>query len=265
MPKVKVNDISMYYEIHGEGEPLVVINGAGASIEMLSWLIPIYSREYRLVLFDNRGVGQTDKPDGTYTTQVMADDLSGLLDAIGIDSAHVYGTSMGGMIAQEFALRYPKKVRNLILAVTHCGGPHRVLPQSADMAQMYKLPPKAAPEAMLRLFVTEKFIAEKPDFFHRLLAFAVEHPIAPSSLQKHTQAVASHDTYDRLPEITAPTLILAGDADKVVPVENSKILETRIPNAERIVFKNAGHMLVEAGNTPHRVTIDFLKRHRTED
>jgi hypothetical protein len=103
MPKVKVNDISMYYEVHGKGEPLVLINGAGASIETFYWLIPIYSRDYRLVLFDNRGVGQTDRPDMIYTTQLMADDLAGLLDAIGIDSAHMHVTSMGGMIAQEFA------------------------------------------------------------------------------------------------------------------------------------------------------------------
>ena len=106
MPTVKVNGICMHYEVHGQGEPLVFINGAGASMVTSYWLIPIYSRDYRLVLFDNRGVGQTDKPDMTYTTQLMANDLAGLLDAIGIDSAHVYGTSMGGMVAQEFALRY---------------------------------------------------------------------------------------------------------------------------------------------------------------
>jgi len=265
MPTVKVNDISMYYEVHGQGEPLVLINGAGASIEMLYRLIPIYSRDYRLVLFDNRGVGRTDKPDVPYTTQLMADDLAGLLDAIGIDSAHVHGTSMGGMIAQEFALRYPDIVRSLILAVTHCGGPHSIVPPSGDMAQMYKLPPKAAAEAMLRLCVTEEFISERPDSFQRLLAFTEEHPFVQSSLQKHAQAVARHSTCDRLPEITAPTLILAGDADRVVPVDNSRILETRIPNAERIIFKNAGHMLVEAGDEPHRVTIEFLKRHRIEN
>jgi len=265
MPKVKVNDIMMYYEVHGQGEPLVLINGAGAGIEMFYRLIPIYSRDYRLVLFDNRGVGQTDKPDVTYTTQLMADDLAGLLDAIGVDAAHVHGTSMGGMIAQEFALRYPNKVRSLVLAVTHCGGPHSIVPQSADMTRMYKLSQKAAAEAMLRLFVTEEFITERPEFFQRLLTFSVEHPIDPSSLQKHIQAVARHNTCDRLPEITAPTLILAGGADRVVPVDNSRILETRIPNAERIIFKNAGHMLVEVGDEPHRLTIEFLKRHRIEN
>jgi 3-oxoadipate enol-lactonase len=262
MPKVKVRDISMYYEIHGKGEPLVLINGAGATVETFYWLIPIYSRDYRLVLFDNRGVGQTDKPDVEYTTQLMADDLARLLDAIGVDSAHIHGTSMGGMIAQEFALQYPKRVRTLILAVTHCGGPNSIVSQSEDMSKLYNISPKAAAEAMLRLFVTEEFIAEKPEFFQRLLEFSVEHPIDPSSIQKHIQAATHHNTCDRLPEITAPTLILAGDADRVVLVENSRILATIIPNAELVIFKNAGHMLVEAGDEPHRVTIDFLKRNR---
>jgi 3-oxoadipate enol-lactonase len=149
--------------------------------------------------------------------------------------------------------------------VTHCGGSHSMVPPSADMSQIYKLSPKAAAEAMLRLCISEEFIAEKPDFFQRLLAFTIEHPFAQSSLQKHAQVVAGHDTCDRLPGITAPTLILAGDADRVVPVDNSRFLERRIPNAELVIFKNAGHMLIEVGDEPHRVTIDFLKRHRTED
>ncbi len=264
MPKVKVNDISMYYEVHGEGEPLVLINGAGACIEMLYKLIPIYSRDFQVVLFDNRGVGKTDKPDVTYTTQLMADDLAGLLDAIGINSAHVRGTSMGGMIAQEFALRYPNRVRSLILVVTCCGGPHSIMPRSDDMARICNLPPKAASEALLRLFITDEFISEKPEFFQQLVAFTVKHPFAQNSLQKHLQAITSHNTYDRLPKITVPTLLLAGDADSVIPVENSRVLETRIFNAELILFKNAGHMLLEAGNGPHEATIDFIKRHRRE-
>jgi 3-oxoadipate enol-lactonase len=265
MPKIKVNDISMYYEVHGQGELLVLINGAGAGIEMLSRLIPIYSRDYRLVLFDNRGVGRTDKPEGPYTTQLMADDLAGLLDRLNIDSAHIHGTSMGGMIAQEFALRHPHKVKALILAVTHCGGAHSILPESDDMSRISKLPPRAAAEAMLRLCITEKFISEKPESFQRLLAFTVEHPFVQTSLQNHAQAVAGHNTCDRLPEITAPTLILAGDADRVVPVGNSRILTTRIPDAELVIFKDAGHMLVEAGDEPHRAAIDFLKRRWKEN
>lgn len=265
MPTVKVNDINMYYEVHGEGEPLVLINGAGAGVELFYWRIPKFSREYRLILFDNRGAGRSDRPDMTYTTELMADDLAGLLDAVGIDSAHIYGTSMGGMIAQHFALRYPRKVRSLILAVTYCGGPHSIKGPFADMAGMHELPPEEAVEAMIRWFVTEEFIDRNPDIFRQIIAFMVKHPPVHSDLPKHTQAIATHDTYDRLPEIAAPTLVLAGDADRIIPVGNATILASRIPNAEPVILKNAGHMLIEAADEVDRITLDFLKRHRTEN
>ena len=240
MPKVKVGDINIYYEIHGEGEPLVMINGAGGTVEWIRRLIPIYSREYRLLLFDNRGAGQSDKPDMAYTTAMMADDLAGLLDAIGIASAHVRGVSFGGMIAQEFALRHPKRVRSLILLVTSSGGPHSIIGPSAGLAKAQQMPPKEATEALLRCFITEEFVEKNPKLFQQLVAFALEHPIDPGSLAKHADAIKRHDTYDRLPEITVPTLVIAGDADRVIPVENARILASRIPDAELVILKECG-------------------------
>ncbi|HOE16793.1 MAG TPA: alpha/beta fold hydrolase [Syntrophorhabdaceae bacterium] len=265
MPTVKVNDINMYHEIHGEGEPLVLINGAGAGVELLYWRIPKFSREYTLILFDNRGAGRSDRPEMAYTTELMADDLAGLFDVVGIDSAHVYGTSMGGMIAQHFALRYPEKVRSLILAVTCCGGPHSIKGPIVGMAHIHELPLEKAVETMLRWFVTEEFIDGNPDTFRQIVAFMIKHPPVHSGLPRHTQAVATHDTYDRLPEIAAPTLVLAGDADRIIPVGNATILASRIPNAELAILKNAGHMLIEAADDVDRITLDFLKRHRTEN
>ena len=195
---------------------------------------------------------------------MMSEDLAGLLDAIGIDSAHIRGISFGGMIAQEFALRHPERVRSLVLTVTSCGGPNSVMAPSADMLDIQQLPPKEASEALLRWFITEEFIERNPFVFQQLVGFAGEHPADPASLAKHTEAIASHDTYDRLPEIAVPTLVLAGDADRVIPVENARILASRIPNAELVILKDAGHMLIEAAHEADRVTLDFLKRHRTE-
>ncbi|OPY78235.1 MAG: 2-hydroxy-6-oxo-6-phenylhexa-2,4-dienoate hydrolase [Syntrophorhabdus sp. PtaU1.Bin058] len=263
MPTVKVNDINMYYEVHGEGEPLVFINGAGAGIELFYRRSIKFSREYRLVLFDNRGAGRSDRPDMTYTTELMADDLAGLLDAVGIDSAHVYGTSMGGMIAQQFALRHPDKVRSLILAVTCCGGPHGIKGPIAGMAHIHELPLEEAVETMLRWFMTEEFIDKNPDIFRQIFTFMVKHPPVHIGLSMHAQAVATHDTYDRLPEITVPTLVLAGDADRVIPVGNATILASRIPNAELAILKDTGHMLIETAGEVDRITLDFLKRHCT--
>ncbi len=264
MPKVKVGDINMYYEVHGEGEPLVMINGAGGTVEWIRPFIPIYSREYRLVVFDNRGAGESDRPDMPYTPAMLADDLAGLLDAIGIDSAHIRGVSFGGMIAQEFALRHPEKVRSLVLLVTTCGGPHSVMSPSTGLAEAQKLPPREATEAVLRCFITEEFIEKNPKFFQQLVTFALEHPIDPTSLTRHTDAVKRHDTYGRLPEIKAPTLVIAGDADRVIPVENARILASRIPGAELVILKNAGHMLIEVAREADGIILDFLKRHRKE-
>ena len=261
MPTVKVNNIHMYYESYGKGEPVVFINGAGAHTEMLKRLIPIYSRDFQVILFDSRGVGKTDSPDEGYTTPNMADDLAGLLDAMGIDSAHIHGTSMGGMVAQEFALRHPNKVKSLILAVTCCIGSHSILPEFTELVQRESQTPKAIGEAMLRLFITERFIEKQPELFQQILAFTEEHPFSQNSLKKHLQAISNHDTHDRLPDISAPTLIIAGGADRITPVEHSNILHSRIPNSEMTVFKGAGHMLVEAGIEPHQIALAFFKRH----
>ena len=148
MPTVKVGDISIYYEIHGEGEALVLIMGYGGS--SLGWFrqIPVFSRGFKVVAFDNRGTGRSDKPDIPYTMKMMAGDVAGLLEAIGIDAAHIYGVSMGGRIAQEFALRYPEKVVSLILGCTSCGGTHTIMPDDEvmtvffDMERMKRLTPE---------------------------------------------------------------------------------------------------------------------------
>ncbi|MCK4273585.1 MAG: alpha/beta fold hydrolase [Dehalococcoidales bacterium] len=268
MPKVKAGDINIYYEVHGEGEPLVFINGAGATIEGARMLIPVYSPEYRLVLFDNRGAGQSDKPDVPYTIEMMAGDLAGLLDAIGIDSAHIRGISMGGMIAQEFTLRYPKRVGSLILASTYCGGPHSI-PMDAytmrliDMEQMQKLTPEERVKEILRLGMTQEFIDKNPGFFQQMEEFLMENArqfIMATS--KQLPAVLNHDTYEQLPEIKSPTLVIAGDADQMIQTENSRILASRIPGAELVIFPNTGHMLIEAGDEVNKITLDFLRRHR---
>ena len=114
MPTVRVGDINMYYEIHGKGEPLLLIMGLGSDLTSWIFQIPEFSKKYRVIAFDNRGVGRSDAPDVPYSTAMMADDTTGLLDALGIERAHILGLSMGGFIAQELALKYPQRVKSLI-------------------------------------------------------------------------------------------------------------------------------------------------------
>ena len=118
MPTVRVGDINIYYEDHGKGEPLLLIEGWGTDLTCWQLQIPEFSTKYRVIAFDNRGTGRTDAPDQPYSFRLMADDAVGLLDALGIGKAHILGVSMGGCIAQEIAIEHPERTRSLILAAT---------------------------------------------------------------------------------------------------------------------------------------------------
>jgi 3-oxoadipate enol-lactonase len=270
LPKVKVGDINIYYEVHGKGEPLVNIPGAGSTMDGFYRHIPVYARKYRLVAYDPRGAGRSDAPDIPYTTEMMADDLAGLLDAIGIDSAHILGASMGGMIAQQFALRYPQRVRSLILACTKFGGPHEI-PVDAEILEYWEHPKQLSPEdsimQSLRLQMSQEFVDKNPGLIKQIITKALESPppVNPQSGMRQVQAIIGHDTYDRLPEIKAPTLVIHGDADRMSPVGNAKILASRIPNAELVILKKMGHaFMIEAFDESNRIMLDFLKRHSTK-
>ncbi len=260
MPKVKVGDINMYYELHGEGEPLVMICGGGGSTQDYHSLIPLYSREYRLVLFDNRGSGQSDAPDIPYTMEMLADDLAGLLDAIGVKAAHVSGISFGGGIAQYFALRYPERVLSLILRSTSCDPPRPSAEAAQALAEMTKLPPLERAKAMMGRLVTSQYAERNPDIVQRMAERIIEHPAPPHGVMRQRQA-EGEPICQRLAEIKAPTLVIHGDSDQLIPVENARILASRIPNSELVIFENTGHILLEAENELNRITLEFLRRH----
>lgn len=268
MPKVKVGDINIYYEVHGKGEPLVMIMGHSGNIDWMKRAIPVFSRGYKLILFDNRGAGRTDAPDIPYTTKIMADDLAGLLDFLKIESAHIQGASMGGMIAQEFALNYPQKVISLILACTYCGGPGSSVATDPEVItatqRMQSMTPKESMMETLRLCMRQEFIDNNPTLIQEMVKQMMKHPTSPQGSMRQMEAVMSHNTYERLLEIKAPTLVMSGDADKLVPVANSRIIASRIPGSELVIFKGTGHMFVlEAEEEANRIMLDFLRRHRT--
>jgi pimeloyl-ACP methyl ester carboxylesterase len=269
MPKVKVGDIKMYYEIHGKGEPLVIIPGMTGNVDANFMHIPVFAREYRVVVFDPRGAGRSDAPDIPYTTEMMADDLAGLLDAIGIDSAHIWGSSMGGMIAQYFALRYPKRVRSLILACTGFGPTHGVHTTDPEIIEALQHPKALTPEESIkqtiRLTMSQEFIDKNPGLIKQLMVKWLEHPASPQGYMRQAQAVTGTETYERLPEIKAPTLVIHGSADRTLPVENARILASRIPGAELVILEKMGHLFTcEAFNESNRIMLDFLKRHSTK-
>jgi len=263
MPTVNL-DIDMYYEIHGEGEPLVLINGLGLDIS--SWMpqVPSLSQKFRVVLFDNRGVGRTDAPRPIYAISEMADDTEALLNALDIDKAHIMGLSMGGLIAQEFALKYPRRLKSLILATTAA----RLSPHAGQVIQLWQnmVQEDVKPETCLRemfLWVfTDKFFENDEQVKSFLNVFLNHpHPQPAHGFSGQAAACLKHDSLDRLGRITVPTLVIAGREDIFIPVKLSEELAAGIPNAELVVLEGGGHgFCTEIPEKFNRAVLDFLSR-----
>jgi pimeloyl-ACP methyl ester carboxylesterase len=163
MPHVQANGIDIYYESQGEGGPLLLIAGLGATHHLWELQVPSFARWFRVLTFDNRGAGDSDKPPEPYSIALFADDTAALMDALGIERAHVYGQSMGGIIAQEFALRHPQRLGGLVLGCTTFGGPNSVLPSpqaAALLSGMAGLPPEQAVERVMELFYSARYRRE---------------------------------------------------------------------------------------------------------
>jgi 3-oxoadipate enol-lactonase len=266
MAKAVINGIDIYYEVHGRGEPLLLIMGLGANTTSWFAQIPEFGREYQVIAFDNRGAGRSDKPDEPYSLGQMANDASGLLDHLGVGSAHVFGMSLGGMIAQELALRSPERVRTLLLGGTTAGGPTAIF-AGPEVVQTFislaGMPLVQAIEAGLKLMYSEEYIKQrKGELVRRLILNA--HLTAPMyAFKRQFMAIVGFDTTARLAEITSPTLVLAGTADRVMPLDNSRALAAGIAGARLVELEGAGHgFLVEKAEEVNAAVLGFLRQHR---
>ena len=263
MPKAKVNDIQMYYEVKGEGFPFVMVMGLGGNLDWWSpRLIEGLSKNFKTVVFDNRGAGRTDLSDKEYTIKLFADDIAGLMDALRISRAHVLGGSMGGMIAQELAINYPEKVEKLVLCSTNCGRTRSISASQETLNSMLRAGSVSSAEERARIVVplgcTEDFIDHNAEGIELMIRQMLKAPTSPETFQRQARAIMSFDAYDRLARIKAPTLVLCGKKDILVPPENGSILAKAIPNAKLVYFEKSAHMLVEEmGEMIHTVT-EFL-------
>ncbi len=245
MPYCHVNGLRMHYRITGQGPPLVLIMGLAGD---LTWWEPL-SREmkddFQLLLFDNRGAGRTGKPEEKYTIPMFAADTVGLMEALDIPRAHVFGVSMGGMIAQEIALRYPERVDRLVLGCTHAGGKGFAMP-SAESVQAMTLTRGKSLEEIARQNMTilfgPRFQRENRPFIETMIARYVNEPPSRKPFTQQFWAALGHDCHDRLEKIRQPTLILTGDADALVPSENSETLRALIPGSRLVRLPDAGHV-----------------------
>jgi pimeloyl-ACP methyl ester carboxylesterase len=267
MPKVKTNGIEMHYEVHGEGVPLVLISGLGYPLWQWHRMVPYLEKRFQAITLDNRGVGQTDKPAGPYTAQMLATDIVGLLDALGIDKAVVMGHSMGGFIAQAMALEYPEKVSKLILASTNFGGPRHVPVTPEAMAVLSDV--KSNPLTRLRngivISTAPGFAEEQPDLIQKWLDWRVANPLDLAGYQAQmgigVALLAEAAAFEnKLPGISVPTLILFGAHDKVVPPANADLLAKQIAGSQIRILPDAGHFFpLEVPEEAAQVLIQFAK------
>ena len=276
VPIVKVNDINIAYTERGKGEAVVLIMGLGANKESWFMNMPTLSKHYRVIAFDSRGVGATHRSGEAYTMSRMAEDTVGLLDALSIERAHVVGVSLGSMIAQEVAISFPQRVGKLILAAA--------TPGMSDTANKDMWDKKTA-EMRRNTGLGEDFnerIMNDPGSLDvvkimvRITAYAFNrlvfripmvlgaryyfNKVGPSGVLDQLRAVSKHNTIDRLDQIKAPTLVMAGAADKIVPIEFSRIVAKYIPGAKFLMFEGGSHsFFMERSKRFNREVIEFLK------
>ena len=206
--------------------------------------VVMLSGAFQVIVFDNRGTGLSDKPNTAYTIATMADDAAGLLTHLGLARAHIFGVSMGGMIAQELALRHARQVRRLILGCTSCGGPQARLASLGVLAQFLTAQNLPRPEALRQqwpVLVSAAFLATQQAFLERLTACALAYPTPDHTAFRHMLAVQRFNSYGRLGQITAPTLVMSGDQDCLIPPANARLLAEKIPDARLHLIAGAGH------------------------
>jgi len=265
MPKTLSNGIELYYEIHGAGQPLVLISGLGYSLWQWHKMVPFLAEHFQVITFDNRGVGQSDKPTGPYTAQMLAADTAGLLDALGIEKAIIAGHSMGGFVAQAMALDFPQKVAKLILCSTNFGGPHHVPVTPEAMKVLTDVTSDALTRFKNGLSVSTApdWSEKNPEMIEEWVKWRVANPIDPAPYQAQLaiglgllpEAAAFEDKLSRL---NVPTLILFGAHDKVVPPENASLLAEKISGSKVVILPNAGHFFpIEVAEAASRTITDF--------
>jgi 3-oxoadipate enol-lactonase len=266
-----IDDIDLYYEEHGEptAQPLLLIMGFMMNAAAWAPQIPAFAERYRVIAFDNRGAGRSSQPDGAYTIPRMATDAVGLLDHLGVGSAHVLGASMGGMIAQELAIQHPARVRGLMLACTTPGGPHSagwdaMRAGTAEAAAVEDVAAALTPERVgefLGQLFTPEFLSNPGPGFGQMAASFAQYPQTLAGLKGQAAAVAAHDAYDRLGRIAAPTLVIAGDADPMIDPANSRILAERIAGAELRLMPGLRHAFTaERPDEFNAIVLEFLAR-----
>jgi 3-oxoadipate enol-lactonase len=258
--------LKLRYEVRGNGDPVALIMGFSGSGR--GWgepFLKLMEARFKIFMIDNRGTGESDKPDTEFTLGDMAADIASVLDHAKTPRAHIFGISMGGMIAQEFALAYPARTRGLVLGCTNCGASHSVAADPAAIANLMPVPDMNPAEQARRAFSVacgKAFLnsAAGQATLTQAIAEMGNYPVTPMhTFMRQGQAIGGFDSFARLGQIKAPTLIIHGDDDAIVPYANAEVLHGAIAGSKTHTLKAAGHMFFwEAPEETVRVASDFL-------
>jgi len=259
---IQVGDIAMSYRIYGDGDPLVMIMGYGSTMRLWDpMLIRSLSAYYKLIIFDNRGMGNTETGQRPFSIEQFADDTAGLMDALDIQQAHVLGWSMGGLIAEEVALRHPGKVNKLILYAAHCNAD--LFPSAPEVVQkltdMSGSPQERGMRFISTLFPPDWLRSNQErikEIFYRPLGST-----PPETMNKQSLAIGKwKGCCDRLGEIKNAALIITGADDRLVPPRNAQYLAEKIPHAQLVSYENGGHgLMFQYPEKFSEKVIDFLQ------
>ena len=270
-----VNGIKLCYEMAGEGEPLLLVHGFGSKKE--SWIaqFPILSKHFKVIRFDNRGAGKSDRPQGDYTMDIFADDIKGLLDFLGVEKTNIAGWSLGGMIVQNFILKYPKKVNKVILINTNYGFPDEGGPTVYKNMRLEEEKNKKIDHVKTWIDGTrtgyhmkfrKEMVANLSKKWYDLwsaqdmIDMSIIDPPTANDIEMQAGALKTHDTFDRLKTIKSPTLILTASHDKLIPKSSMEEIHGQIPNSKLVIIDKAGHSSpLEKAPEVNQAILDFLK------
>jgi 3-oxoadipate enol-lactonase len=246
MPLAQVGDIELSYERAGEGPPLLLVMGMSGTKH--HWGEPLLSDlrdDFDVIAYDHRDCGDSTKTGQPFTIAELAVDAAGLLEALDVDCAHVLGISMGGMVAQELALAHPERIRSLTLGCTYSGGEGSRLASEATLRRLAEGTASGDRERAVRtaweVNVSPTFAA-KEDVYATFLQNGLRYAVALPVILEQMRAITGHDTSTRLPELVAPTLVIHGTLDEMLPVENGHMISGLIPDARLEIFEDVGHL-----------------------
>ena len=246
MPVTRAGEVELSYERSGAGEPLLMIMGMSGTA--LHWGEPFLDElrgDFEVIVYDHRGVGKSSPLEGPVTIPELAEDAAALLDALDVESAHVLGISMGGMIAQELALAHPDRVRTLTLGCTYCGGEGSALSSPEVMQRLSEAMMSGDRQRALRVgweVNVSPSMVDDADAYARFLAIAEQYAVAVPVVLAQMQAIMAHDTNARLAGLEMPTLIVHGTEDQLLPVANARLIGSRIPGSELEILDGVGHL-----------------------